>query len=85
MEFRVEIGPLAVFVLHPLWLGRPVNSDRGVVPAQPALRLRGVKGADVEHSAHVFVRPKRISGTLSLGMNYGLSLNDFYVCKGEKF
>ena len=35
-------------------------------------------------SAHVFVRPKRISRTLSLGMNYGLSLNDFYVHKGEK-
>ena len=35
-------------------------------------------------SAHVFVRPKRISRTLSLGMNYGLSLNDFYVHNGEK-
>jgi choline dehydrogenase-like flavoprotein len=36
-------------------------------------------------SPHVFVRPKRISQTLSLGMNYGLSLNDFYVYNGEKF
>jgi hypothetical protein len=35
-------------------------------------------------SPYVFVRPKRISRTLSLGMNYGLSLNDFYVYNGEK-
>jgi choline dehydrogenase-like flavoprotein len=35
-------------------------------------------------SAHVFVRPKRISQSLGFEMAYGLSLNDFYVHNGEK-
>lgn len=34
-------------------------------------------------SSHIFVRLKRTQGDL-LGMNYGLSLNDFYVHKGAK-
>ena len=33
-------------------------------------------------AAHLFVRPKRAN--LGLEMNYGLSLNDFYVQNGEK-
>jgi hypothetical protein len=45
MEFRVEIRPFAVFVRHFLWLDCPVNANRGIVPTQTALGLRGVKGA----------------------------------------
>jgi choline dehydrogenase-like flavoprotein len=37
------------------------------------------------HAAgHVFVRPKRTAKTLGLGVNYGFSLNDFYIRDGEK-
>jgi choline dehydrogenase-like flavoprotein len=35
-------------------------------------------------SSHVLIRPKRTFGDMDRSMNYGLSLNDFYVFKGAK-